>query len=122
MTILHLKGLSPGGLGAALLACGGLTKVKLQTSFKSLLPQPLLQHLESRGCVFQWREKPFQVSFSYLFLPTFSLKNMCGTSMVVKIYCCVNQLELHILAKHNMVITLSRGSMQFQWLSCLAFN
>lgn len=60
MTILHLKGLSPGGLGAALLACGGLTKVKLQTSFKSLLPQPLLQHLESRGCVFQWREKPFQ--------------------------------------------------------------
>lgn len=74
MTILHLKGLSPGGLGAALLACGGLTKVKLQTSFKSLLPQPLLQHLEARGCVFQWREKPFQVSFSYLFLPTFSLK------------------------------------------------
>ncbi|XP_059296709.1 F-box/LRR-repeat protein 3-like [Lycium ferocissimum] len=60
MTILHLKGLSPGGLGAALLACGGLTKVKLQTSFKSLLPQPLLQHLEVRGCVFQWREKPFQ--------------------------------------------------------------
>ncbi|KAF3636932.1 F-box/LRR-repeat protein 3 [Capsicum annuum] len=60
MTILHLKGLSPGGLGAALLACGGLTKVKLQTSFKSLLPQPLLQHLEARGCVFQWREKPFQ--------------------------------------------------------------
>ncbi|KAJ8533789.1 hypothetical protein K7X08_007113 [Anisodus acutangulus] len=60
MTILHLKDLSPGGLGAALLACGGLTKVKLQTSFKSLLPQPLLQHLEARGCVFQWREKPFQ--------------------------------------------------------------
>lgn len=60
ITILHLKGLSPGGLGAALLACGGLTKVKLQTSFKPLLPQPLLQHLEARGCVFQWREKPFQ--------------------------------------------------------------
>lgn len=65
ITILHLKGLSPGGLGAALLACGGLTKVKLQTSFKPLLPQPLLQHLEARGCVFQWREKPFQVLFSY---------------------------------------------------------
>ncbi|CAN4077016.1 unnamed protein product [Withania somnifera] len=60
ITILHLKGLSPSGLGAALLACGGLTKVKLQISFKSLLAQPLLQHLEARGCVFQWREKPFQ--------------------------------------------------------------
>ncbi|KAJ4704322.1 F-box/LRR-repeat protein 3 [Melia azedarach] len=60
MTILHLTGLTPGGLAAALLACGGLTKVKLQASFKSLLPQTLSEHLEARGCVFQWREKVFQ--------------------------------------------------------------
>ncbi|KAL6987915.1 hypothetical protein U1Q18_013661 [Sarracenia purpurea var. burkii] len=60
MSILHLKGLSPGGLAAALLACGGLTKLKLQASFKSLLPPPLFEHLEARGCVFQWREKTCQ--------------------------------------------------------------
>ncbi|PSS23858.1 F-box/LRR-repeat protein [Actinidia chinensis var. chinensis] len=60
MTILHLKWLTPSGLAAALLACGGLTKVKLQASFKSLLPKPLFEHLEARGCVFQWREKLFQ--------------------------------------------------------------
>ncbi|KAK6943214.1 Leucine-rich repeat [Dillenia turbinata] len=60
MTILHLKGLTPSGLVAALLACGGLTKVKLQACFKSMLPQPLFEHLEARGCVFQWRDKAFQ--------------------------------------------------------------
>ena len=32
MTILHLSGLTPNGLVAALLACRGLTKVKLHTS------------------------------------------------------------------------------------------
>ncbi|XP_044460878.1 F-box/LRR-repeat protein 3-like isoform X2 [Mangifera indica] len=60
MTILHLIGLTPRGLAAALLACGGLTKVKLQASFKSLLPELLFKHLEARGCVFQWRDKGFQ--------------------------------------------------------------
>ncbi|KAM1353337.1 hypothetical protein FF1_033036 [Malus domestica] len=60
LTILHLKGLSPNGLAAALLACGGLTKVKLQTTFKSLLPHALFEHLEARGCVFQWRDKFFR--------------------------------------------------------------
>ncbi|GAB4860225.1 hypothetical protein Ancab_011704 [Ancistrocladus abbreviatus] len=60
MTILHLVGLTPNGLAAALLACGGLKKVKLHTSFKPLLPQLILSHMEERGCVFQWRDKPFQ--------------------------------------------------------------
>ncbi|XP_059428263.1 F-box/LRR-repeat protein 3 isoform X1 [Corylus avellana] len=60
LTILHMKGLSPCGLAASLLACGGLTKVKLHASFKSLLPKPLFEHLEARGCVFQWRDKEFQ--------------------------------------------------------------
>lgn len=72
MNILHLKGWTPGGLAAALLACGGLTKVKLQASFKSFLPQALLEHLEARGCVFQWREKMYQVRiFFLLFLLSF---------------------------------------------------
>ncbi|KAL9398900.1 hypothetical protein Peur_007861 [Populus x canadensis] len=60
MTVLHLKGLTPSGLSAALLACGGLTKVKLHVSFKSLLPQPLFEHLEARCCVFEWRDKELQ--------------------------------------------------------------
>ncbi|GAV76944.1 LRR_6 domain-containing protein [Cephalotus follicularis] len=60
MNILDLKGLTPGGLAAALLACGELTKVKLQVTFKSLLPQALLEHLEARGCVFQWRDQVYR--------------------------------------------------------------
>jgi len=61
MTMLHVKGVTPNGLTAALLACGGLTKVKLHSSFKYLISKPLLDHLEARGCMFQWRDKPFQV-------------------------------------------------------------
>ncbi|GLT89358.1 hypothetical protein SLE2022_073430 [Rubroshorea leprosula] len=60
ITILHLKGLTPNGLAAALLACRGLTKVKLQSAFKWSLPQPIFQHLEARGCIFQWRDKVLQ--------------------------------------------------------------
>ncbi|KAL6998477.1 hypothetical protein U1Q18_008604 [Sarracenia purpurea var. burkii] len=60
MVIIHLERLSASALAAALLACRGLTKVKLQASFKSLLPKPLIEHLEARGCVFQWREKVFR--------------------------------------------------------------
>lgn len=60
ITILHLKGLSPSGLAAALLACSGLTKVKLQLAFKRMLPQALLEHLDARGCGFQWRDKVLQ--------------------------------------------------------------
>lgn len=59
-TLLHLQGLSPVGLAAALLACGGLTKVKLHVSLRSLLPELLIRHVEARGCVFEWRDKVFQ--------------------------------------------------------------
>ncbi|KAL5133220.1 F-box/LRR-repeat protein 3 [Glycine soja] len=59
-TLLHLQGLVPGGLAAALLACGGLTKVKLHLSLRSLLPELLIRHVEARGCVFEWRDKEFQ--------------------------------------------------------------
>ncbi|KAE9603152.1 putative leucine-rich repeat domain, L domain-containing protein [Lupinus albus] len=59
-TMLHLQGLVPGGLAAALLACGGLTKVKLHLSIRAQLPEPLIRHVEARGCVFEWRDKVFQ--------------------------------------------------------------
>ncbi|KAL8093123.1 hypothetical protein AgCh_035129 [Apium graveolens] len=62
LTILHLKGLTPNGLGATLLACGGLTKVKLHVSIRALLPRPLINYLETRGCSFQWRDKEFQMT------------------------------------------------------------
>ncbi|KAM0061321.1 putative leucine-rich repeat domain superfamily, F-box-like domain superfamily [Helianthus debilis subsp. tardiflorus] len=60
LTILHMDGLTPSGLAAALLGCGGLAKVKLQSSFRTLLPRSVLENLEARGCVFQWRDKVFQ--------------------------------------------------------------
>ncbi|KAK7260038.1 hypothetical protein RIF29_25758 [Crotalaria pallida] len=59
-TMLHLQGLVPGGLAAALLACGGLIKVKLHLSLRSQLPEALIRHVEARGCVFEWRDKVFQ--------------------------------------------------------------
>ncbi|KAK6935673.1 Leucine-rich repeat [Dillenia turbinata] len=61
MTILHLAGLTPNGLARALLASGGLTKVKLHSSFKPLLPQSLLDHMEADGCIFQRRDKALQI-------------------------------------------------------------
>ncbi|XVF46165.1 hypothetical protein PTKIN_Ptkin03bG0004900 [Pterospermum kingtungense] len=64
MTILHLAGLTPNGLAAALLACRGLTKVKLHASFRPLLPRSILGYMEAHGCVFHWRDKAFQVSVS----------------------------------------------------------
>ncbi|CAK8574776.1 unnamed protein product [Lathyrus sativus] len=59
-TLLHLQGVSPQGLAAALLACGGLTKAKLHVKLRSLLPEILIRHVEARGCVFEWRDKVFQ--------------------------------------------------------------
>ncbi|XP_072976443.1 F-box/LRR-repeat protein 3-like [Typha angustifolia] len=61
ITIFHLVGLSPNGLAAALLACRGLTKVSLHSSFRSLISQPLLEHIEARGCFLRWIDKPLQV-------------------------------------------------------------
>ncbi|KAB5512869.1 hypothetical protein DKX38_029897 [Salix brachista] len=61
ITVLHLRGLTPNGLAAALLTCRGITKVKLHASFKPLLPKSLLDYIEAHGCVFHWRDKAFQV-------------------------------------------------------------
>lgn len=57
MAILHLAGVTPNGLAAALLACRRLNKVKLHASFKPLLHQSFLGYMEARGCVFHWRDK-----------------------------------------------------------------
>ncbi|KAH0458314.1 hypothetical protein IEQ34_013629 [Dendrobium chrysotoxum] len=60
MTILHVSGLTPNGLATALLTFGGSKKVKLNFSFKSLLSQKLITHLEERGCIFQWMDRAFK--------------------------------------------------------------
>ncbi|KAK7300856.1 hypothetical protein RJT34_11707 [Clitoria ternatea] len=60
ISIFNLEGLTSNGLAAVLLACQNLTKVKLNTSFKSLLPQHILEYMEARGCVLIWREKEFE--------------------------------------------------------------
>ncbi|KAK4268497.1 hypothetical protein QN277_025148 [Acacia crassicarpa] len=59
-TVIHVEGLTPRGLAAALWACGGLRKVKLHLSLRSSLPDPFIKHMEARGCVFEWRNKVFQ--------------------------------------------------------------
>jgi len=59
--MLHLRGLTPNGLAAALLACRGITKVKLHATFKPLLPKSLLDYIKAQSCKFLWRDKAFQV-------------------------------------------------------------
>jgi F-box/leucine-rich repeat protein 2/20 len=66
MTIVHLAGMTPNGLMAALMVCGGLTKVKLHKAFKPMMPLHMLKNVEARGCSFQWINKPFKVLFIYL--------------------------------------------------------
>jgi hypothetical protein len=66
MTIVHLAGITPNGLIAALMVCGGLTKVKLHKAFKSMMPPHMLKNVEARGCIFQWIDKPFKVLFIFL--------------------------------------------------------
>ncbi|KAJ4807511.1 F-box/LRR-repeat protein 3 [Rhynchospora pubera] len=61
VTMLHLSGMSADGLAAALLMCGSLMKVKLHVSFKPFISPVLINRVESRGCMFQWLNKPFQV-------------------------------------------------------------
>ncbi|KAI4315982.1 hypothetical protein L6164_024002 [Bauhinia variegata] len=60
IAILHMEGLTSNGIVAFLLACQSLTKVKLHANFKSLLPQYILQCMEDRACLLQWRDKPLQ--------------------------------------------------------------
>ncbi|MCL7026125.1 hypothetical protein MKW94_028050, partial [Papaver nudicaule] len=60
VTMLHVEGLTANGLVAAMVSCRGLRKMKLHQSFQSSLSQPFMEHIESRGCSFQWRDKPFQ--------------------------------------------------------------
>ncbi|ESR45203.1 F-box/LRR-repeat protein 3 [Citrus sinensis] len=59
MTILHVVGLTPNGLVNALLRCQGLIKVKLNASFRPLLPQSFLHYMEAQNFLFLWRDKAF---------------------------------------------------------------
>jgi F-box and leucine-rich repeat protein 2/20 len=60
VSMFHLSGVSPKGLVTALLMCTGLTKVKVEASFKPKIPQVLIERVESRGCSLHWSNKPFQ--------------------------------------------------------------
>lgn len=110
MTILHLKGLTPRGLAAALLACGGLAKVKLHATFKVSLPQALFEHLETRGCVFHWRDKEFQVQI---------LKEKCYQLKVSQaiIFQRSQFLMLFFLADFRLSWTQSLGNLSCK-ISC----
>ncbi|KAF7071755.1 hypothetical protein CFC21_077008, partial [Triticum aestivum] len=61
MTIVHLAGITPNGLMAALMVSGGLTRVKLHAAFRSMMPPHMLKVVEARGCAFQWIDKPFKI-------------------------------------------------------------
>ena len=76
MTIVHLAGITPNGLTAALMVCGGLTKVKLHEAFKSMMPPHMLKNVEARGCMFQWINKPFKVLYIVL-LPFLFASALC---------------------------------------------
>ncbi|ONM20096.1 F-box/LRR-repeat protein 3 [Zea mays] len=63
MTIVHVAGITPNGLAATLMVCGGLTKVKLHEAFRSMMLPHMIKNVEARGCVFQWIDKPFKVFY-----------------------------------------------------------
>ncbi|KAJ4719119.1 F-box/LRR-repeat 3-like protein [Melia azedarach] len=64
ITILHLVGLTPNGLAAALLSCRGLIKVKLHASFRPLLPRVFLHYIEARKlCVYVERQTISRCAF-----------------------------------------------------------
>ena len=56
ISAVNTRGLSPSGVAAALVGCGGLRKVKLHASLRSLLPSSLINHMEARGCSFLWKD------------------------------------------------------------------
>jgi F-box and leucine-rich repeat protein 2/20 len=60
VTMFHLSGVSLNVLVTALLMSTGLTKVKVEASFKPMIPQVLIELIESRGCSLHWSNKPFQ--------------------------------------------------------------
>ncbi|XP_010558390.1 PREDICTED: F-box/LRR-repeat protein 3-like isoform X2 [Tarenaya hassleriana] len=57
VAVVQSSGLTPSGLTASLLALGALRKLKLHSSFKTLLPLQLIYHMEARGCAFLWKDQ-----------------------------------------------------------------
>jgi hypothetical protein len=94
MTIVHLAGMTPNGLMAALMVCGGLTKVKLHKAFKPMMPLHMLKNVEARGCSFQW------------------INMVCGGLTKVKLHKAFKpMMPLHMLKNVE-----ARGC-SFQWIN-----
>lgn len=74
IAVVNSSGLSPSGVAAALLGCGGLRKAKLHASLRSLLPLSLIHHVEARGCAFLWKDNTLQVNF---LINSLSCEYMC---------------------------------------------
>ncbi|KAK7276082.1 hypothetical protein RIF29_17214 [Crotalaria pallida] len=72
ISIFNLEGLTSNGLVAFLLACQSLTKMKLNTSFKSLLPKHMIEYMEARACVLIWKDKSFE---TFRFKNVFEMSN-----------------------------------------------
>ncbi|XP_028768948.1 F-box/LRR-repeat protein 3 isoform X2 [Neltuma alba] len=62
ISIYHLHKLTSNGLAAFLMTSQSLIKVKLNPSFKSLLPEQIQEYMEVRGCVLVWRDRESQAS------------------------------------------------------------
>ncbi|CAN8257469.1 unnamed protein product [Cochlearia groenlandica] len=60
IAVVNTSGLSARGVAAALLGCGGIRKVKLHASLRTILPASIIQHLEARGCAFIWKDNTVQ--------------------------------------------------------------
>jgi hypothetical protein len=78
MTIVHVAGITPNGLAATLMVCGGLTKVKLHEAFRSMMLPHMIKNVEARGCVFQWIDKPFKVFYGSPGCLTHSIRPLCS--------------------------------------------
>ncbi|XP_047954986.1 F-box/LRR-repeat protein 3-like [Salvia hispanica] len=57
LTVLNVMKVTVDGLVAAILGCRGLMKLKLDTMYKSRIPEAFLDEVEGRGCNIQWRNK-----------------------------------------------------------------
>eukprot|EP01018_Ginkgo_biloba_P000375 Gb_39800 [translate_table: standard] len=59
--LVHVRNVSMDGFASALHACKSLKKIKLLNCLKFMLPRDLIEHLEARGCIIRWMDKPFVI-------------------------------------------------------------
>ncbi|KAL6597330.1 hypothetical protein ACP70R_046770 [Stipagrostis hirtigluma subsp. patula] len=92
ITIVHLSGITPRGLIAALMVCSGLMKVKLNEAFKSMLLPHMIKNVEARGCVFHWINKPYKLlSWNHVMYGSSSHKICLYDEKASKCVYCGNQ-------------------------------